>query len=135
MTNDKKIHTIGRRKKSIARVFLQEIDQGDSHKIRINKKEFTEYFPDKFNQFKITHLLEEHVPDKHFAINVNVYGGGITGQIDSTRLGIARAIVSYDSDLRPSLRANGLLTRDARRVERKKPGRLKARKKKQFNKR
>ncbi|MFK8037152.1 MAG: 30S ribosomal protein S9 [Crocinitomicaceae bacterium] len=125
------INTLGRRKTSVARVYLSE----GSGKITVNKKDLGVYFKtpmllDKVNQpFTITELTGK------YDVVANVDGGGINGQAEAIRLGISKALVEIDADLKPALKAEGLMTRDPRMVERKKPGQKKARKKFQFSKR
>lgn len=126
-----KIHSIGRRKKSVARVYLKS----GKGKIVVNKKDYKEYFPTLLLQFKLEQSQNTVSESKNFDINVNVFGGGLTGQAEAVRLGIARALVKLDPENKPSLRKEGLITRDPRMVERKKPGQRKARKKTQFSKR
>ncbi|MEP7171047.1 MAG: 30S ribosomal protein S9 [Bacteroidota bacterium] len=124
-------HTIGRRKTAIARIYLQP-GNGD---IKINKKNYKEYFTTLPLQYIIQHALEVSNLKDAYDINVNVEGGGISGQAEATRLAIARALVKINPEYKPALKANGLLTRDPRMVERKKPGQKKARKRFQFSKR
>lgn len=125
------INTLGRRKTSVARVYLSE----GSGKITVNKKDLSVYFKtpmllDKVNQpFTITELTGK------YDVVANVDGGGINGQAEAIRLGISKALVEIDAELKPALKAEGLMTRDPRMVERKKPGQKKARKKFQFSKR
>ena len=126
-----KIHAIGRRKKSVARVYLKS----GKGKIVVNTKDYKEYFPTLLLQFKLEQSQNTVSQSKNFDINVNVFGGGLTGQAEAVRLGIARALVKLDPENKPSLRKEGLITRDPRMVERKKPGQRKARKKTQFSKR
>ena len=126
-----KIHAIGRRKKSVARVYLKS----GKGKIVVNTKDYKEYFPTLLLQFKLEQSQNTVSESKNFDINVNVFGGGLTGQAEAVRLGIARALVKLDPEHKPSLRKEGLITRDPRMVERKKPGQRKARKKTQFSKR
>jgi small subunit ribosomal protein S9 len=122
---------VGRRKTSTARVYLTE----GSGNITINDKKADEYFK---KDTLLTQIFDPFtaidMKDK-FDIKVNVNGGGITGQIGAIRLGISRAILKYDASHRPGLKKEGLLTRDSRMVERKKPGQPKARKRFQFSKR
>jgi small subunit ribosomal protein S9 len=121
----------GRRKRSVARVMLQP-GQG---KITVNGRELDNYFPvEIIRQQAILPLTETQLSGR-IDIRVNVFGGGISGQAGAIRHGIARALLEYDSGLRPSLKAGGFLTRDARKVERKKAGLKKARKAPQFSKR
>ena len=125
------IHTIGRRKSSVARVYLSK-GKGE---ITINGKDFKDYFPVDTMQyklqqpFKVVDLLDK------YNVKVNVNGGGNTGQVEAIRLAISRALCEIDTNNRASLKADGLLTRDSRVVERKKPGQKKARKKFQWVKR
>ncbi len=125
------IHKIGRRKTAVARMYMSE---GEG-KITVNGKEMTAYFPTETLQYKVKQpfLLTDNV-DK-FDVKVNVFGGGITGQAEATRLAISRALVALDEENRASLKPEGLMTRDPRMVERKKFGQKKARKKFQFSKR
>ncbi len=121
----------GRRKTSVAQVRLVQ----GSGKININSKPFNEYFPLGFQREQVIEPLKVAKLDNNFDVNIKVHGGGLTGQIDSCQLGIARALIQYDEELRPSLRGKDLLTRDPRMVERKKYGLKKARKSFQFSKR
>lgn len=125
------INAIGRRKASIARVYLSK-GKGN---ITVNKKDYKEYFPTAVLQYKLHQPLNITDSDKKFDINVNVAGGGITGQVEAIRLGISRALCILDEENKPALKAEGLMTRDPRMVERKKSGQKKARKKFQFSKR
>jgi len=125
------IHTIGRRKKSVARVYMKQ--GADEHKI--NGKTLEEYFPTSSLQTKIKKPLELTENIKNFTFTVNVYGGGVNGQAESISLAISRALCEFNQDYRPILKKEGLLTRDPRMVERKKYGQKKARKKFQFSKR
>ena len=121
----------GRRKTSVARVYLRP----GSGKIVINRRDFDEYFPNRVLKMVIRQpLLLTETADK-FDILVNVDGGGPTGQAGAIRHGISRALLEYNGELRPQLKAVGFLTRDARKVERKKYGQPKARKRFQFSKR
>ncbi len=124
-------HTIGRRKTSVARVYLKE-GQGT---ITVNKKDYKEYFDTAPLHFKVTQALALTENLTTYDVNVNVEGGGITGQAEAIRLGIARALCKINEDFRPILKPDGLMTRDPRMVERKKFGQKKARKKFQFSKR
>ena len=126
-----KIHAIGRRKKSIARLF---ISKGKSE-ININSKSFKEYFPTPVSQFKLLQPLNLTNNIDQYSININVVGGGVSGQVEAIRLALARALCILDEENRKVLKPKGLLTRDSRNVERKKCGRKKARKKFQFSKR
>lgn len=126
-----KVQTVGRRKSSIARVYVAD----GSGKIIVNKRELTDYFPKATSRYVVDQpatLLE--VKDK-YDININVKGGGITGQAGAIRLGIARALAEMSPSDRGALKKAGFLTRDARKVERKKYGLAGARKSYQFSKR
>jgi small subunit ribosomal protein S9 len=125
------INALGRRKTAVARVYLTK-GKGN---ISINKKSLNEMFPVDVLQVKINQpfVLTETVGQ--YDVKVNVAGGGINGQAEAIRLGISRALVEVSADYKSILRADGLMTRDPRMVERKKPGRPKARKKFQFSKR
>lgn len=121
----------GRRKTAVARVYLKS----GSGIITINRRKFEDYFKNPVHRMIIeTPLLVTQTRQK-FDISVNVKGGGISGQAGAVRHGIARAILQSNPELKSKLRQEGLLTRDAREVERKKPGRPKARKRFQFSKR
>ncbi|MGL4907822.1 MAG: 30S ribosomal protein S9 [Bacteroidales bacterium] len=126
------INAVGRRKSAIARTYLS----AGSGKITINNREFTDYFPSGILQYVVTQPLVLTGNEANYDIKVNLDGGGITGQAGALRLAIARALCEIDKEaFRPILKANGLLTRDSREVERKKPGRPGARKRFQFSKR
>ncbi len=125
------IHCIGRRKTSIARVYLEP----GTGTITVNTRDFKQYFPTGPLQYIVTQAQSAINAKENFDIKVNVIGGGIKGQAEAVRLGIARALVKVDGEHKPTLRKEGLLTRDPRMVERKKPGQKKARKKFQFSKR
>ena len=125
------IHAIGRRKSSVARVYLKE-GKGN---IVVNGKDFKEYFPVESMQYKIEQPFKILDTKSNFDISINVVGGGNTGQAEAIRLAISRALCDIDSENRSMLKSNGLLTRDSRVVERKKPGQKKARKKFQWVKR
>jgi small subunit ribosomal protein S9 len=128
-----KIVTIGRRKESVARVFFSEAGTG---KFTVNKRELSTYFPVDLLQLKIMEPFKVlELSSGNFDIQVNVDGGGISGQAEAIRLGLARALIKVDPEYRPALKHAGLLTRDARVVERKKYGKKKARKSTQFSKR
>ena len=121
----------GRRKTAVARVFLRP----GSGKFVVNRRDFDEYFPNQVLKMVIRQpLLLTETADK-FDILVNVVGGGPTGQAGAIRHGISRALLEFNAELRPKLKSVGFLTRDARKVERKKPGQPKARKRFQFSKR
>lgn len=125
------INTVGRRKSSVARIYLT---QGTGI-IVINGKDYTEYFPQKHIQLKVVEATETVAANGIYNIKVNVRGGGIKGQAEAVRMGIARALVKIDEEHRALLKPKKLLTRDSREVERKKYGKPKARKSFQFSKR
>lgn len=125
------INTIGRRKTAIARVYVKP-GKGD---IKVNDRDLKEYFLSEIHQTVVRQALVAVKADGTFDVTVNVEGGGIKGQAEAVRLGIARALVEANVENKPTLRKEGLLTRDSRMVERKKPGRRKARRKFQFSKR
>lgn len=125
------INALGRRKKAIARVYLSP-GKGN---ITVNKRDYKEAFPTTQLQYKLNQPFDLTETTGKFDVNVNVTGGGITGQAEAIRLGISRALVKVDEENRPKLKVSSLLTRDPRMVERKKFGQKKARKKFQFSKR
>jgi len=125
------INAIGRRKAAVARVYLSD----GKGKITINGREFQEYFGAETLQYVVTQPLVTMNATNKYDITVNLHGGGVKGQAEALRLGITRALVQMDSECKPTLKAEGFLTRDPREVERKKPGRPKARKRFQFSKR
>ena len=125
------INTLGRRKTSVARVYMKE-GKGD---IVINGRDYKEFFPVPTLQAKIQQAFDITETVGKYDLKINVNGGGINGQAEAIRLGISRALVKVDEEFRPALKAEGLMTRDPRMVERKKPGQPKARKKFQFSKR
>ena len=125
------IHAIGRRKASIARIYLKK----GKGSIIINKRDYKEFFPVDGLQKRLIQPFSVLDLEGKFDVNVNVNGGGNTGQADAIKLAIARALCELDLENRPALKAEGLLTRDPRVVERKKPGQKKARKKFQWVKR
>ena len=125
------IHKIGRRKKAVARVYLKE-GKGN---ITVNKREFDNYFTTPTLRYKVQQPLALTNNEGNFDIQVNVYGGGVTGQAEAVRLAISRAMCELNEENRGILKPEGLLTRDPRMVERKKFGQKKARKKFQFSKR
>ncbi len=124
-------NTSGRRKTAVARIYLQE----GNGAIIVNGKDYKEYFPTLPLQYVVTQSLEVSGSAGKFDVKVNVAGGGVNGQAGAVRLAIAKAIVELDAEKKPALSAKGLMTRDDRMVERKKPGRKKARRKFQFSKR
>ncbi len=125
------INAIGRRKTAVARIYLSE----GKGQVSINKRGLEEYFPEKTLQYIVKQPLELLGVAGNYDIKANLDGGGIKGQAEALRLAIARALVKINAEVKPSLRAKGFLTRDSRVVERKKPGRPKARKRFQFSKR
>ena len=125
------VHTIGRRKKAVARVYLSD----GKGTITVNGRDVKDYFSTATLQFKLEQAQGLAGVEGQYDIKVNVEGGGITGQAEAIRLGISRALVKLNPDHRLVLKPEGLLTRDPRMVERKKPGQKKARKKFQFSKR
>jgi small subunit ribosomal protein S9 len=125
------IQTVGRRKTAVARVLLRQ----GAGEWTINGRPMAEYFPRKAHQIRVEEPLHSTELDGRFDIQIRVKGGGLTGQADAIRLGVSRALVAFDEEQRSTLRSRGLLTRDPRKVERKKPGRPKARKRFQFSKR
>lgn len=125
------VHTIGRRKKAVARVYLTD----GKGAITVNGRDVKDYFSTATLQYKLEQAQALAGVEGQYDIKVNVEGGGITGQAEAIRLGISRALVKLNPDHRLVLKPEGLLTRDPRMVERKKPGQKKARKKFQFSKR
>ena len=125
------VNAIGRRKSAIARVYVSE----GTGKITINKKDITEYFPSAILQYVVKQPLLHLAVEGNYDIKANLDGGGFTGQSQALRLAIARALVKINAEDKKSLKGKGFLTRDARAVERKKPGRPKARRRFQFSKR
>ena len=125
------VNALGRRKSAVARIFVTE----GTGKITINKKDLQDYFPSSILQYVVKQpLMTLNVAEK-YDIKVNLDGGGFTGQSQALRLAIARALVKINPDDKKALRAEGFMTRDAREVERKKPGQPKARRRFQFSKR
>ena len=125
------INALGRRKAAVARVYLSD----GKGKITINGRDYKEYFGAETLQYVVTQpLVLLNVTDK-YDINANLDGGGVKGQAEALRLGITRALIKIDEESKKALKANGFVTRDPREVERKKPGRPKARKRFQFSKR
>ena len=125
------VNALGRRKSAVARIFVTE----GTGKITINKKDLQDYFPSSILQYVVKQpLMTLNVVEK-YDIKVNLDGGGYTGQSQALRLAIARALVKINADDKKALRAEGFMTRDAREVERKKPGQPKARRRFQFSKR
>ncbi len=125
------INTLGRRKTSVARVYMKN----GTGAVTVNGRDFKEYFPTMPLQYRVHQPFMITETEGKYDVMVNVKGGGITGQIEAVRLGISRALVEVDAEWKAKLRAEGLMTRDPRMVERKKYGQPKARKKFQFSKR
>lgn len=125
------INTIGRRKAAIARIYMKDGNGG----ISVNGRDYTEYFPVSTLQYVVNQPLEITEMIGKLDIKANLDGGGISGQAEALRLAISRALCELNPELRHTLKAKGLLRRDPRMVERKKPGQKKARKKFQFSKR
>ena len=125
------INALGRRKSSVARIFVTE----GTGKITINKRDLTEYFPSPILQFVVKQPLTLLDVAEKYDIKVNLDGGGFTGQSQALRLAIARALVKINAEDKKALKDQGFLTRDSRSVERKKPGQPKARRRFQFSKR
>ena len=125
------VNTLGRRKTAVARIYISE-GKGN---ITVNKRDFKDYFPSTILQYIVLQPLKILEVQDKYDIKVNLDGGGPKGQAEALRLAIARAMVDIDPEARKELKAAGFLTRDPREVERKKPGRPKARKRFQFSKR
>lgn len=125
------INTLGRRKTSVARVYMKP-GKGN---ITVNKRDYKEFFPVATLQAKVQQAFDLTETTGQYDVTINVAGGGINGQAEAVRLGISRALVNVNEEYKPLLKAEGLMTRDPRMVERKKPGQPKARKKFQFSKR
>ncbi|MDG1252522.1 MAG: 30S ribosomal protein S9 [Schleiferiaceae bacterium] len=124
-------HAIGRRKTSVARVYIKE----GTGNVSVNKRDLSNYFCTAQLQYKVNQPFAITETLGKYDVKVNVEGGGITGQAEAIRLGISRALVSINPEYRPLLKPDGLMTRDPRMVERKKFGQKKARKRFQFSKR
>ncbi len=129
--SEEMIQTVGRRKTASARVILRP-GKGEW---TINDRPIEDYFPRATLRARVTEPLTVTELDGQYDVFVRVHGGGLTGQADSVRMGLARAVLEVDEEHREALRAGDMLTRDSRMVERKKPGQPKARKKFQFSKR
>ena len=125
------VNALGRRKSAVARIFVTE----GTGKITINKKDLQDYFPSSILQFVVKQPLTTLNVVEKYDIKVNLDGGGYTGQSQALRLAIARALVKINPEDKKALRAEGVMTRDAREGERKKPGQPKARRRFQFSKR
>ncbi len=125
------INTTGRRKTAVARVYMQK----GNGTITVNHRDYKEYFPSGTLQYVVNQPFEAVKLAGEYDVTVNVDGGGINGQAEAVRLGISRALCEIDPQHRIALKPLGVLTRDPRMVERKKPGQKKARKRFQFSKR
>ncbi|MFY0625870.1 MAG: 30S ribosomal protein S9 [Reichenbachiella sp.] len=125
------VNTLGRRKTSVARLYLN----AGKGAITINNRDLKEFFPFEIYQTVVKQPLVLVEEDGNFDLNINVHGGGFKGQAEAIRLAISRALVEINPEHRPPLKKEGFLTRDPRMVERKKPGRRKARRAFQFSKR
>ena len=125
------INVIGRRKTAVARIYMSL----GSGQITVNKKDYKTYFPTGTLQYIVTQAFEITDTQGKYDVKVNIAGGGVNGQAEALRLAISRALVQIDEEYKPSLKKDGLMRRDPRMVERKKPGQPKARKKFQFSKR
>jgi len=125
------VNAIGRRKAAVARVYVKE----GAGKIVINRRDLENYFPSPLLQYVVKQPLTTLSATEQYDIQVNLFGGGFKGQSEATRLAITRALIKIDPESKPKLKAEGFTTRDPRAVERKKPGRPKARKRFQFSKR
>ena len=125
------INALGRRKTAVSRVYVS-VGTGA---IVVNGKDFKQYFPSEVLQIILKQPLSTINATEGYDVKVNVRGGGIAGQAEATRMGIARALCEFNPEFRPALKKEGFLTRDSRMVERKKYGRRKARRRFQFSKR
>jgi small subunit ribosomal protein S9 len=125
------INATGRRKTAIARVFLKE----GTGQVTVNKRDVKEYFPTSVLQYTVKQAFEITQTENKFDLNVNIDGGGYKGQAEALRMAIARALVKLNPEFRKALKDKGLLRRDPRMVERKKPGQPGARRRFQFSKR
>jgi small subunit ribosomal protein S9 len=128
---EKQKNSVGRRKEAVTRVFLGR----GTGKITINGKDYKEYFTLGYLQNQVELPMKTADLADKFDVIINASGGGMKGQAEAAKLGIARALLQVNAELRPALKAAGLLRRDPRGVERKKPGRKKARRSFQFSKR
>ncbi len=125
------INTIGRRKTAVARIYMRR----GTGNIVVNNRDYKEYFPTSPLQYIVRQAFETVGQAEAWDIKANLTGGGITGQAEALRMAIARALCNDNAENRPALKVKGLLRRDPRMVERKKPGQKKARKRFQFSKR
>jgi small subunit ribosomal protein S9 len=128
---EKQKNAVGRRKEAVTRVFISK----GSGNITVNGKDYKTYFPLIYLQNQVEAPLKTVDALGKFDIVVNAAGGGVKGQAEAVKLGISRGLIEIDAEYRPALKAAGLLKRDPRSVERKKPGRKKARRSFQFSKR
>ncbi|MEO7309770.1 MAG: 30S ribosomal protein S9 [Chitinophagaceae bacterium] len=128
---EKQTKSVGRRKEAVTRVFVTR----GTGAITINGKDYKTYFPMVYLQNQVEVALKTVESIDKYDIVVNATGGGVKGQAEAVKLGISRALIEINPELRPALKAAGLLTRDSRQVERKKPGKKKARRSFQFSKR
>jgi len=133
--DSKYFYAVGRRKTSVAQVRIFPSDRVSEEDCIVNNRDMREYFPGVIMQATFTAPFKETGLMDKFKVSVLVRGGGISSQVEAIRLGIARALIKFDETLRPVLKANGFLTRDSRKVERKKPGLKKARRAPQWAKR
>src|SRR5436190_417983 len=125
---EKQINAVGRRKEAVTRVFLSR----GSGAITVNGKDYKTYFPMVYLQNQVETAMKTVEAADKYDVMVNATGGGVKGQAEAVKLGIARALIEANPEYRPVLKAAGLLTRDSRMVERKKPGKKKARRSFQF---
>ncbi len=125
------LNTTGRRKSAVARIYINE----GKGQIIVNDRDYKDYFTTHQLRYLVEQPLKLAESTGKFDIKANLDGGGMTGQAEALRLAIARALIKIDPEKKPLLKSNGLLTRDPREVERKKPGQPKARKRFQFSKR
>ena len=125
------VNTLGRRKTAVARAYVQK----GSGEIVVNNKDYKAYFTTTVLQGKVMQAFAATKTLGEFDVKINVKGGGVTGQAEAVRLAIARALVEMDPNHKPLLKAEDLMTRNPKMVERKKPGQKKARKRFQFSKR
>ena len=129
------VQSTGRRKEAIARVRLRPSSAEGDGSITVNGRALTEYFPSKAHQMILTEPLRLTSTDESYDIDATLHGGGVSGQAGALRLGIARALVELDSEMRTTLKRAGFLSRDQREKESKKYGLKKARKAPQYSKR
>ena len=128
---EKQKNSVGRRKEAVTRIFISK----GSGTITVNGKDYKTYFPLVYLQNQVELPLKTVEATDKYDININAAGGGTKGQAEAAKLGIARALIEVNAEYQPLLKAAGLLTRDSRSVERKKPGKKKARRSFQFSKR